>query len=307
VISRDHAYRMLAWRLKQAGIESASLDARVLVQAACRASDIEMIREPGVMLTADQEKLLAEYEERRLAHEPVSRILGRREFWGLDFEVTAATLDPRPDSETLVEAALDLIRDVANPRILDIGTGTGCLLIALLHERKDASGVGVDLSAAALEVARRNAERLGVASRAVLVEGAWCGGLQEAFDLVISNPPYIERDVIAGLEPEVRLHDPVLALDGGPDGLDAYRRIIPALAGLFGADSGRLGLVAFEVGEGQAGDVSKLLFENGFSDIKTHRDLAEIERCVTGLCAVSAGPKNNPRLKFPVGKSGHTG
>ena len=276
MISRDHAYRMLAWRLKQAGIESASLDARVLVQAACRASDIEMIREPGVMLTADQEKLLAEYEERRLAHEPVSRILGRREFWGLDFEVTAATLDPRPDSETLVEAALDLIRDVANPRILDIGTGTGCLLIALLHERKDASGVGVDLSAAALEVARRNAERLGVASRAVLVEGAWCGGLQEAFDLVISNPPYIERDVIAGLEPEVRLHDPVLALDGGPDGLDAYRALADEIPRVLAPG----GVAIVELGAGQAGQVEALFETAGFADIVTRKDLSGVERAL---------------------------
>ena len=276
MISRDHAYRMLAWRLKQAGIESASLDARVLVQAACRASDIEMIREPGVMLTADQEKLLAEYEERRLAHEPVSRILGRREFWGLDFEVTAATLDPRPDSETLVEAAMDLIRDVANPRILDIGTGTGCLLIALLHERKDASGVGVDLSAAALEVARRNAERLGVASRAVLVEGAWCGGLQEAFDLVISNPPYIERDVIAGLEPEVRLHDPVLALDGGPDGLDAYRALADEIPRVLAPG----GVAIVELGAGQAGQVEALFETAGFADIVTRKDLSGVERAL---------------------------
>ena len=276
MISRDHAYRMLAWRLKQAGIESASLDARVLVQAACRASDIEMIREPGVMLTADQEELLAEYEERRLAHEPVSRILGRREFWGLDFEVTAATLDPRPDSETLVETALDLIRDVANPRILDIGTGTGCLLIALLHERKDASGVGVDLSAAALEVARRNAERLGVASRAVLVEGAWCGGLQEAFDLVISNPPYIERDVIAGLEPEVRLHDPVLALDGGPDGLDAYRALADEIPRVLAPG----GVAIVELGAGQAGQVEALFETAGFADIVTRKDLSGVERAL---------------------------
>ena len=276
MINRDHAYRMLAWRLKEAGIESASLDARVLVQAACNASDIEMIREPGVMLTADEEKLLADYEARRLAHEPVSRILGRREFWGLDFEVTAATLDPRPDSETLIEAALDLLRDIPSPRLLDIGTGTGCLLIALLHERDDAQGVGVDLSADALKVAESNAVRLGVASRARFVEGAWSAGLQERFDLVISNPPYIERDVIETLDPEVRLHDPVLALDGGADGLDAYRALAEELPSVLVPG----GAVVLELGGGQAASVAVLFERAGFTSVTTKKDLSGVERAL---------------------------
>ena len=274
MINRDHAYRMLAWRLKEAGIESASLDARVLVQAACHASDIEMIREPGVMLTAEEEKRLADYEARRLAHEPVSRILGRREFWGLDFEVTAATLDPRPDSETLVEAALDLVRDISSPRILDIGTGTGCLLIALLHERGDGQGVGVDLSAEALLVAERNAERSGVASRARFVEGAWCAGLQGPFDLVISNPPYIEHDVIETLDPEVSRHDPALALDGGPDGLDAYRALAAEVPSVLVSG----GAVALELGAGQAPSVAALFADSGFTGADVKKDLSGVER-----------------------------
>lgn len=283
MINRDHAYRMLAWRLKQAGIESASLDARVLVQAACNAGDIEMIREPGVMLTTDQEELLAAYEARRLAHEPVSRILGRREFWGLDFEVTAATLDPRPDSETLIEAALDLLRDVEAPRILDIGTGTGCLLVALLHERADAQGVGVDLSSETLAVAGRNAARLGVSSRARFVEGAWSAGLQGPFDLVISNPPYIEREVMATLDPEVKLHDPVLALDGGPDGLDAYRALADEIPRVLAPG----GAAVLELGAGQAGQVAALFEAAGFTGMERKKDLSGVERALSARLPAS--------------------
>jgi release factor glutamine methyltransferase len=260
--TRDHAFRMLAWRLKQADVCSPELDARLLTQAACNCSEIEMIREPGKKLTDAEMAVLAGFEERRLAREPVSRILGRREFWGLSFLVTPDTLDPRPDSETLVETALGLIGGDESPLLLDLGTGTGCLLIALLHERQDARGIGLDLSQKALEIAKRNAVDLGVDARASFRHGGWSEDLGARFDLVISNPPYIPASDIAGLDAEVRDHDPRLALDGGGDGLDAYRAIGIALPGLLAP----LGHAVIELGQGQ-GDAVSAIFEAAGLDV----------------------------------------
>lgn len=274
--TRDHAMRMLGARLRQAGLPAPDLDARILVQAACGANDIEMIREPGTMLTKAEEERLAEWERRRLAREPVSRILGSREFWGLTFAVTPATLDPRPDSETLVETALDLLRDVQSPRILDLGTGTGCLLLALLHERPDATGLGVDLSEGALAVAASNASALGLSARASFVESEWAANVEGRFDLVISNPPYIVHADIAGLDEEVRLHDPMLALDGGADGLDAYR----AIARLLPDHLTQTGHAVIELGAGQAQEVARLFESAGFRVPRVVPDLGGIPRAL---------------------------
>lgn len=274
--TRDHAYRMLGWRLKQAGIASPELDARLLTQAACCCDEIEMIREPGKRISDAEEATLAGFEARRLSGEPVSRILGRREFWGLSFLVTPDTLDPRPDSETLVETALGLIGAEKSPSILDLGTGTGCLLIALLHERADAKGMGVDLSHKALEVARRNADALGVGSRASFRHGVWAEGLDERFDLVISNPPYIREPDIAGLDVEVRGHDPLLALDGGTDGLDAYRAIGAALPGLLAPQ----GHAVIELGQGQGTDVQALFEAAGLHVSGIVNDLGGVPRAL---------------------------
>ncbi|HAC56774.1 MAG TPA: peptide chain release factor N(5)-glutamine methyltransferase [Rhodobiaceae bacterium] len=268
--------RMLGARLRQAGLPAPDLDARILVQAACGANDIEMIREPGTMLTKAEEERLAEWERRRLAREPVSRILGSREFWGLTFAVTPATLDPRPDSETLVETALDLLRDVQSPRILDLGTGTGCLLLALLHERPDATGLGVDLSEGALAVAASNASALGLSARASFVESEWAANVEGRFDLVISNPPYIVHADIAGLDEEVRLHDPMLALDGGADGLDAYR----AIARLLPDHLTQTGHAVIELGAGQAQEVARLFESAGFRVPRVVPDLGGIPRAL---------------------------
>ncbi|MEN6541136.1 peptide chain release factor N(5)-glutamine methyltransferase [Parvibaculum sp.] len=276
ITTRDHEYRMLAWRFKQAGIENPSLDARLLVQAAAGCDEIEMIREPGKRLgEADVEKLRT-FEARRMAHEPVSRILGSREFWGLAFEVTPATLDPRPDSETLIATALDLLGKVTAPRILDIGTGTGCLLISLLHERKDAGGLGVDISEEALAVAARNAASLGCADRAAFRRASWAQGIDERFDLVISNPPYIPTAVIATLDEEVKAFDPSLALDGGVDGYDAYRAIGAELPRLLKPESHAV----VELGIGQDADVAKIFSEAGLEVLDVVADLAGVPRAI---------------------------
>lgn len=274
--TRDHGWRMLAWRLRQAGVPNPELDARLLVQAACGCDEIEMIREPGMRLGEAEMERLAGFEARRLAREPVSRILGRREFWGLAFSLSPATLDPRPDSETLIETALDCMREIAAPSILDLGTGTGCLLLALLHEREDARGLGIDISAAALDMAKRNAAALGLAARASFREGNWGEGLNGRFDLVISNPPYIARADIAALEEEVRAHDPLRALDGGVDGLDAYRALAQQLPALL-----KPGVAAvIELGQGQEAAVRALFVAAGLDVAPAAPDLSGVPRAL---------------------------
>ena len=283
--TRDHAARMLGWRLRQAGLATPELDARLLVRGVTGASEIEMIREPGAFITEAEEALLADHERRRLAGEPVSRILGTREFWGLDFAVTPAVLDPRPDSETLVAAALDLLRGHEAPRILDLGTGSGCLLLAVLHERADACGLGIDVSPAALEVAQANASRLGLGGRASFMAGDWTAGIEGPFDLVMSNPPYIASGDIAALERDVRDHDPRLALDGGADGLDAYRVLARALPAVL-APSGH---AVIELGVGQAAAVAGLFAAAGFGATRLVADLAGVPRVLV------AGKKHENR------------
>ncbi len=179
-------------------------------------------------VTSDEATRLADFMHRRLAGEPVARILGAKEFWGLPLQLSAATLVPRPDTETVVELALEMLRAEPEPkrrlRIADIGTGSGAILLALLSELPDAFGVGTDVSVAALRTASRNAARLGFASRTAFVACDYAAALSAPFDLMVSNPPYIRSADIAGLATEVRDHDPIVALDGGADGLDAYRR-----------------------------------------------------------------------------------
>lgn len=278
--TRDHAARMLGWRLKQAGFPTPELDARLLVRGVTGASEIEMIREPGAFITAAEEAVLASFEVRRLAGEPVARILGRREFWGLEFAVTPAVLDPRPDSETLVAAALDLLRGIEAPRILDLGTGSGCLLLAVLHERADARGLGVDISADALAVAQRNAVDLGLVPRAEFLQADWTAGVAGLFDLVISNPPYIASADIAALDRDVRDHDPRRALDGGADGFDAYRALALALPPVLKPG----GHAVIELGVGQAAAVAALFEAAGFATTRTVADLAGVPRVlVAGL------------------------
>jgi len=214
---------------------------------------------------------------RTLAHEPLSRVLGAREFWGLDFMLSPDTLDPRPETETLVEAVLARLPERGRPRrFLDLGTGTGCLLLALLSEYPAATGVGVDLAAGAVDTAARNAERHGLRPRAEFVVGNWGKGLTEAFDVIVANPPYIASSDLAALPPEVRDYDPSLALDGGADGLAAYRAIAADLPRLLAP----AGFFACEIGAGQENAVAGIISAAGLVIDNVLPDLAGIPRCV---------------------------
>jgi len=264
--------------LSEAGIDNPRLDARILVGAVTGLEPAEVGVARGHGVIDAQRRGLARLLARRLAHEPVSRILGRREFWSLDFFLSPATLDPRPDSETLVEAVLrDLdargIGHSAPLRFLDLGTGTGCLPLALLSELPAASAVAVDRAEDAARTARHNAHALGLADRFQVVVGDWAEGVGGHFDWVLSNPPYIPTADLANLAPEVGF-DPVLALDGGADGLTAYRRIIAQLSRLLVPGGG----VAFEVGWDQASAVRDLLQAAGLQVAPPVRDLGGHDR-----------------------------
>lgn len=265
--------------LREAGVDTPELDARILMGSALGMTREHMLIHATARLNPAQVDRVLGFIKRRVDREPVSRILGRREFWSLDFHLSPATLDPRPDSETLIDEALAGIADRKAPlSILDLGTGTGCLLLALLSELPNAAGTGIDRSEEAIATATANARRLGLGQRARFAIGDWGTGLAERFDLVVSNPPYIPDAEIETLAPEVVRFDPVAALAGGPDGLNAYRTIVKQLPNLLKSN----GKVIFEVGAGQSGDVAGLLASAGFSGIGTRRDLAGVERAVFG-------------------------
>ncbi|RED38326.1 release factor glutamine methyltransferase [Rhodopseudomonas thermotolerans] len=280
------ARRRLARQFQDAAIESAALDARLLVGEVTGLDLTGLITQADRVLTHQQIERLQSFAARRLGGEPVARILGMREFWGLPFELSADTLVPRPDTETVVEATLAFLaeRGAAAPRILDIGTGSGAILLALLYERPDAVGVATDISLGALRTARCNAQRLGLADRVCFVACDYTAALRGPFDLIVSNPPYIPGTEIAALDREVREHDPRRALDGGADGLDAYRKIIPESVRLLQPD----GALTVEIGQGQEADVSALMQAAGLTVSDPFRaDLSGIFRSVTGRLAVA--------------------
>ena len=265
------------------GIVDAAADARRLVIHAIQAAPLELVTHPDRTLAAHEAARLGDALRRRSAGEPVSRIRGWRGFYGRDFEITAATLDPRPETETLVDAALQIAairwpqgRDL---EIIDIGTGSGCLLITLLAELPLARGVGVDISRAALHTAERNAARLDVGARSTWVEGRNFAVLGRRFPLIVSNPPYIPTGDIGALDRDVRHYDPATALDGGPDGLDVYREIAAALS----AHSAP-GWVLMEAGDGQAVEIMALVRqampEARLGAFVIHLDMAGKQRCV---------------------------
>ncbi len=279
--SIETARRLLTARFDAAGIDSAALEARMLTGAVLGLDLTGLITQGLRQLNEEDAARLDALAQRRLAGEPVGRILGTKEFWGLPLKLSAQTLVPRADTETVVEAALDILRArdrmQAALRIADLGTGSGAILLALLTELPAATGVGTDLSAAALDTAKTNAQHLGLAPRAHFLVGDYADGLPGPFDLIVSNPPYIRSTDIATLAPEVRDHDPHLALDGGRDGLDAYRRIAPRAAALL-ADGG---LLVLEIGQGQDSAVNRLVTAAGLTVMGSARtDLAGIGRAV---------------------------
>jgi release factor glutamine methyltransferase len=274
--SRAAALAHLRTILRDAGMEEAAIEARILLFEACRIDATALALAPDVEIGEAAAARLAEWLERRLAREPVWRILGTREFWGLPFTLSPQTLVPRPDTEALVALALRLAGGMTAPRILDLGTGTGCILIALLHELPKAWGIGLDRSLEAARTARANAATNGVADRCGFVVSDWAAAISGRFDLIVSNPPYIRSADIAGLSPEVSVHDPREALDGGGEGLDPYAVIFEQAAGLLAPG----GIVAVEFGAGQGDDVARIVRGSGasFTCIERVCDLGNVER-----------------------------
>lgn len=277
--------RAIAERLSAVGIDDARLDARILLAAATGLSRERLLLEEGRALTPDEARRLDALVRRRLAREPVTRILGERHFYGRRFEVTPDTLDPRPDTETLVDLALEIARDegwLGSPiEIADIGTGTGCILLTLLAELPRARGIGIDISGAAIEVAKRNAATLGVEHRVTWRLARTLDGLEGAPHLIVSNPPYIPSGDIPRLDPEVRCFDPSQALDGGKDGFAVLREIVAASTAW---PNGTSPWFAVEIGAGQENGLIDLIFKDcgpaARSTVRLRNDLGGHARCV---------------------------
>jgi len=281
--SIESARRTLAAQLKSAGDDEAELDARILLGAALNLDLTGIIAQASRKLTPAEAALLAQYARRRIAGEPVARILGQKEFWGLPLQLSPATLVPRPDTETVVELALQLLRAGGeldrSLRIADLGTGSGAILLALLSELPAAKGFGTDISEEALQTAAANAARAGLSDRATFIACDYASGLAGLFDLIVSNPPYIRSSDIAGLAAEVANHDPLAALDGGADGLDAYRTLIPQAARLLAPGA----VLVVEAGQGQSGLIEALMTAAGLTAATAPKaDLAGIPRAVAG-------------------------
>jgi release factor glutamine methyltransferase len=280
-------------RLRAAGVESPRREARLLLAHVLGVQVLDIVagrsREINEGARAHFEAAL----KRRVSREPLAYIVGRREFWSLEFAVAPSVLIPRPESEILVEEALRRFPDREAPlRVADLGTGSGCLLLAFLSERPFAKGAGIDASEAALVVAARNARALGLLSRVEFLRGNWTEALVGSFDTIFVNPPYIPSAAITGLAPEVACYEPRLALDGGEDGLAAYRAIAAGLKRHINQGSSAF----FEVGEGQAEAVQKVLVENGFAVSGTVCDFAGIPRCLVANAAVDAVTKKELAL-----------
>lgn len=265
-------------RLQKVNIPSYSLDADLLMAHAINSSREDVFLNRERQLSQQQETIFNDLIKRRESREPMSHIVGKREFWGMEFKVTKDTLDPRPDSESLIEQVLHIYKDKKPPKkIIDFGTGTGCLLLTLLSEFKEAEGVGVDKSKGAILVAEENSKKLELAKRVSFVVSNWGENVKGEYDLIISNPPYIRNNDIEGLEPEVSNYEPKDALDGGNSGLECYIDLAPDLFRLLSNG----GFAVLEHGVGQEADVKKILENNNLNFVSYKKDLAGINRCVT--------------------------
>jgi release factor glutamine methyltransferase len=289
--SVGHAQDEAAERLVKAGVDGARLDARLLVAHGLGRDPGWLIGHPEAMLTIDQLSEIAALVRRREAREPLAYILGVKEFWSLEFKVSPATLIPRPETETLVDVVLARMaeRDAAL-RVLDLGTGSGCILLSILHERPNANGVGIDQRAAALDIARRNAATHGLSARSKFLEGDWWSALgvgeSAGFDVVISNPPYITEAEMHELAPEIIEFEPHGALQAGVDGLDCYRQILPGLIGRLRPG----GLFVGEIGYRQGDEALQLARDNGLEKLEIAADVAGLPRCLVGV--MGNGGKN---------------
>ena len=273
------AWTLARRRLEAAGVDAPVIDARLLLEAASGATRADILSDPHRVLAEDHVAALEGFLARREAREPVSHILGRKGFWTVELKVTPDVLTPRPDTETLVDGLLKSLPAEAPMRILDLGVGSGAILLALLAERPAWTGVGVDISPEAIEIARENAAMLKLGDRANFVHASWTEGQPDAaFDAVASNPPYIPSGDIEGLDPEVSRHEPRLALDGGPDGLDAYRVLASEVLRVLKPG----GVFAFEIGHDQGQAVERLMQEAGAGYCRIVSDLGQRDRVVIG-------------------------
>lgn len=257
-------------------IETPEVEMRIILEDIAGLKPIDWIGNKDIELPPDITQKILSIIDRRIKGEPLGRILGYRDFWNSRFYLSPDTLEPRPDTETLIEAVLN---DNKPPKtILDIGTGTGCILLSLLQEYPQAIGTGIDLSAGACATARENAERLGLSERVTFLNGSWFEPILDGarFDVIVSNPPYIPTDTIRNLDENVKNHDPILALDGGDDGLTPYKILLPNLKNVL--EDG--GAAYFEFGVGQADDISRLAEDAGATLIRVFRDLGGHERVI---------------------------
>ncbi len=280
-------------RLKKIGVKTSLLDSRLLLQNVLNITYEELLVSAKRLVTDEENERFEKYLGRRLLREPISKILQVKEFWKYKFRTNTATLDPRPESETIIEAVLAEYQDKNRTlKILDLGTGTGCLLITLLKEFPNAKGVGIDASIDALKIAGENAATLEVSDRANFIKGNWLSGIEEKFDIIVSNPPYIKTKQIGHLAEEVKFFDPMAALDGGEDGLDCYRIITEGLSKVMENHA----KIFFEIGQWQEDDVTDLIKKNGFEVNEVRKDILGIPR-VIGF--------NKPYLKIVASKTLH--